>query len=250
MKKKIIALALAAIIAVTAIASASLAYLMDTDSADNTFVVGNVQIELVEQQRGENGLENFVDNKVLLPIVGSAQGKKDSLGMPTAANYVDKIVTVKNTGASAAYIRVIVAVPAELEEANGSNGPLHWNLGNKFNGATTEAYNTEVVWKYETKATIGAVEYNLYSFTYQTPVNGGAVTPFAAITGFYLNSGVNNRVDANGKIIYTFNGQDINYDLTTGFTVPVFAQAIQSDGFATAAAAFEASGLPVNPWAN
>ena len=249
MKKKIIALSLAAIIAVTAIASASLAYLMDTDSADNVFTVGNVQIELVEQQRGENGLEAFEDKKVLLPIVGSAQGDKDTLGMPTAANYVDKIVTVKNTGVSAAYIRVIVAIPAELEEANGANGPLHWNLGNKFNGATDALYNAEVIWKYEVTAEIDAIKYNLYSFTYQTPVAGGAVTPYAAITGFYLNSGVNNRVDENNKIVYTFNGKDINYDLTKGFTVPVFAQAIQSDGFASADAAFAASGLPVNPWA-
>ena len=80
MKKKIVSICLVAVIAVMAIAGASLAYLTDTDDADNVFEVGNVQIELVEQQRDENGgLEAFEDNKILMPIVGSAQGEKDGL---------------------------------------------------------------------------------------------------------------------------------------------------------------------------
>lgn len=43
-QKKILTLAISAIIAVTAIASASLAYLTDTKTADNTFTMGNVKI--------------------------------------------------------------------------------------------------------------------------------------------------------------------------------------------------------------
>ena len=118
MKKKILSICLVAVIAVMAIAGASLAYLTDTDDADNVFEVGNVQIELVEQQRNENGeLEAFEDDKTLMPIVGSAQGEKDGYGLPTAKNYVDKIVNVKNTGKSDAYVRVIVAVPAGLDNS-------------------------------------------------------------------------------------------------------------------------------------
>lgn len=83
-KKKIVALAASAIIAVTAIASASLAYFNDKENKDNTFVVGNVKINLIEKQRGENGLEDFKQGKTILPIVGSAQGEKDEYGMPTA----------------------------------------------------------------------------------------------------------------------------------------------------------------------
>ena len=48
-KKKIVALAASAIIAVTAIASASLAYFNDKENKDNTFVVGNVKINLIEK---------------------------------------------------------------------------------------------------------------------------------------------------------------------------------------------------------
>ena len=43
-KKKLITLALVAIVAITAIASASLAYFTDTKTADNTFTMGNVKI--------------------------------------------------------------------------------------------------------------------------------------------------------------------------------------------------------------
>ena len=51
MKKKILALAIAAIMVVTALASVSLAYLMDTDDDTNTFTVGNVQIRQDEWDR-------------------------------------------------------------------------------------------------------------------------------------------------------------------------------------------------------
>ena len=74
MKKKILALSMCIALAAIAIVGASLAYFTDTKDATNTFTVGNVKIELIEQQRGENGLEPFEQNKHLYPIVGSAQG--------------------------------------------------------------------------------------------------------------------------------------------------------------------------------
>lgn len=247
MKKKLLSLSLVAVLVIVAITGATLAYLTDNDAEDNTFVVGNVKIDLVEQQRGENGLEAFEDGKVLLPLVGSAQGEKDALGLPTAANYVDKIVTVDNKGTSDAYVRVLVAVPAALDYAD---GPLHWNLGNKFNGATTEAYNEAVDWaQVESGVEVNGVACNIYAFTYKAPVASSASTPVAAIVGFYLDSSVDNYVDDAGKVVYTYNGEDVDYDLTQGVTVPVYAQAVQSAGFGTAAEAFTAAALPTNPWA-
>lgn len=47
-KKKILAVALAASMAVLAVGGSSLAYFTDTDHADNTFTVGNVDIKLTE----------------------------------------------------------------------------------------------------------------------------------------------------------------------------------------------------------
>ena len=54
MKKKIIALCLVAVIAVTALASITLAYFTDTDDAKNVFTTGFVEIELIENFDEEN----------------------------------------------------------------------------------------------------------------------------------------------------------------------------------------------------
>ncbi len=51
MKKKILAVAIAAIMLVTAIASFSLAYMTDTDEQTNTMTVGKVEIEQLEYER-------------------------------------------------------------------------------------------------------------------------------------------------------------------------------------------------------
>ena len=48
MKKKILSICLVAVIAVMAIAGASLAYFTAEDSAENVFTVGNVAIDLAE----------------------------------------------------------------------------------------------------------------------------------------------------------------------------------------------------------
>lgn len=256
MKKKIVSICLVAVIAVMAIAGASLAYLTDTDDADNVFEVGNVQIELIEQQRNENGeLEAFEDDKTLMPIVGSAQGEKDGYGLPTAKNYVDKIVNVKNTGKSDAYVRVIVAVPAALDNSTDAMSVIHWNVGNRFSpdkqyvdGYTNPGY-ADIEWDFVEEITIDGVAYNTYCFTYTEALTAGETTDCAAITGFYLDKNVDNYVNDEGKVVYTLNGNDINYDLANGVTVPVFAQAVQAAGFDSAEEAFANAGLPTNPWA-
>lgn len=64
MKKKILAVAIAAIMLVTAIASFSLAYMTDTDEQTNTMTVGKVEIDQLEYERvldvNEDGLMEWV----------------------------------------------------------------------------------------------------------------------------------------------------------------------------------------------
>ena len=50
MKKKITAIFLCVALVAIAIVGASLAYFTDTDSATNTFTVGNVKIDLIESR--------------------------------------------------------------------------------------------------------------------------------------------------------------------------------------------------------
>lgn len=124
MKKKITALCLCVALLAIAVVGASLAYFTDTDNATNTFAVGNVKIDLIEQQKGENGLEPFKNNKTLVP------GTSDK-------NAVSKIVTVKNTGENAAWVWVDLKIPAYLVSneypTNESKNALHWNSYGCFN---------------------------------------------------------------------------------------------------------------------
>ena len=254
MKKKIVALCLCVALAVVAIGGATLAYFTDTDEATNTFTAGGVKIALVEQQRSADHktLVSFEQNKNLMPIVGSAQGEQETVGgvkLPTAKNYVDKIMTIKNTGVSDAYVRIFVAVPTALQNGQTPNAPrydvLHWN----FNGDSCAEgqWTDEIVVANPT--VINGVEYKIYSRTYTTALKANEATATPAYIGFYLDK----TVDMNADGEYTVNWGNgpvvINYDLSKGVEIPVFAQAIQAEGFASAADAFAASGLPANPWA-
>ena len=55
MKKKITVLCLVAVLAITAIAGASLAYFTSETEVENTFTAGGVKIELIEQQVNDEG---------------------------------------------------------------------------------------------------------------------------------------------------------------------------------------------------
>ena len=256
MKKKIIALCIAAVLIVTAVAGASLAYLTDTKQAENTFTVGNVKIELIEQQRGENGLEAFEQNKKLLPIVGSAQGEKDEYGMPTAKNYVDKIVTVQNTGSEDAYIRAYFAIPAALDDGyetfNAGKNVLHFNFGNKVvEGVISSTEGAEWIWTHGSKwnyfeTTMYGIKYNVYYADYHTAVAAGKTTE-QFVQGVYLDKSFEMKEDG----AYAFG---VKLILDEGWnwskvTCPVFSIACQAEGFDTPAAAFDAAfGANYNPW--
>lgn len=263
MKKKITAIFLCVALVAIAIVGASLAYFTDTDSAKNTFTVGNVKIDLIEQQRKvENGektttLENFEQNKKLYPIVGSAQGEKDALGMPTAKNYVDKMVTIKNTGSEKAYIRAYFALPSALDDGyetfNAGMNVLHFNFGNKVaeDGTITSTYGNEWNWKHGEKwnyfeTTIDGIKYNVYFADYYQAVDADATTE-QLVQGVYLDKSFDMK---DGKC-YAFDKEvtlDAGWDWNN-VSCPVFAVACQAEGFDNATAAMDAAfGANYNPW--
>lgn len=262
------ALSLASVAAISV--AGTVAFLTDDEKANNVFTVGNVDIEIVEQQRTEDGkaLEDFEPGKELTPVVGSAQSTKDQWGMPVIDNYVDKIVTVENTGKSDAYIRIYVATPAALVNtvgANMSDNPLHSNIGNRFDpsgkgtyndGSWTTAENPYFEqfgnqWNPDVNpiqtATIDDIKYQISVYTTQVPIAPGESTA-AVITGFYLDS----RVDYDDETgNYTIDGVEIEYDLSQGVVIPVYAQAVQAAGFENADDAFTAAGLTADDmWAS
>lgn len=256
MKKKLTAIFLCVALVAVAIIGGTLAYFTDTDKETNTFAVGNVKIDLIEQQRGENGLVPFEQGKKLYPIVGSAQGEKDQYGMPVAKNYVDKMVTIKNTGSEKAYIRAYFAIPSALdngyEDFNAGLNVLHFNFGNKVvNGAISSTEGHEWIWThgdkwnyFETK--IDGIKYNVYYADYYQAVDAGATTE-QFVQGVYLDKSFDMK---DGKC-YAF---DKEVALDDGWnwnkvSCPVFAVAVQAEGFDNAAAAMdEAFGAKYNPW--
>ena len=259
MKKKLIAISLVVAMLAVAVIGGSLAYFTDTANATNTFTAGGVKIALIEQERdGKGGLQEFTQDKVLMPIVGSAQGEKDALGQPVAKNYVDKIVTIKNTGKSDAYVRAYFAIPAALDDGfeesfNVSMNILHFNFGNA-NGVST--YNNQWLWGSVAKPNhsgwnyfvtdIGGVSYNVYFADYYKALPAGQTTE-QFVSGVYLDSHVDMK---DGKYIDTrFPDADLSI-LEGTVSCPVKVVAVQADGFDTAAKAIDAAfGADFNPWA-
>lgn len=256
MKKTIVAVLLVVVLVFGAIAG-TYAYLTSNDSATNTFTVGNVKIKLVEQQRGENGLEDFEQNKPLYPIVGSAQGDKDEYGMPVADNYVDKMVTVSNTGSEAAYIRAYFAIPSALDDGydtfNAGLNILHFNFGSKLvDGTPVTTEGAEWNWKHEGKwnyfeTVIDGIAYNVYYADYATVVEAGETT-VRFVDGVYLDKSFNFDADGNAVAFDKQLALDEGWNWST-VSCPVFAVAVQAQGFDSAAEAIEeAFGAQYNPW--
>lgn len=256
-KRRILAIAMSLCIVAILAVGASLAYFTSTDSKTNTFTVGNVKIKLIEQQRGEDGLEDFKQNKKLYPIVGSAQGGKDALGMPTAKNYVDKMVTIQNTGSEKAYIRAYFAIPSALdngyEDFNAGLNVLHFNFGNKVaeDGTITSTEGAEWIWTHGSKwnyfeTEIGGIKYNVYYADYYQAVDAGATTE-QLIQGVYLDKSFDMK---DGKC-YAF-GEEVTLDDGwdwNNVSCPVFAIACQAEGFDDAETAITAAfGAQYNPW--
>lgn len=225
MKKKILALAMAAIMLIVAVVGGTLAYFTDTDEATNVFTFGNVQIIQREGQRklGEDEwvaydddapvvdaekatIEAFEDNKNIFPAVLNKLTKVpvtvngyDFNIRSLDGNYVDKIVSVYNDGTEDAYIRTIIAVPSINgydDDPDASDNPLHWNyldstdfegIGWDWNGSDDEEATTQLC--YVEKAKIEGVEYDIYVATYNAAVAPEAWTS-PSMVGFYLHDTV------------------------------------------------------------
>lgn len=151
MKKKTILVAAIAVMLVAAlVVGGTLAYFTDTKSATNTFTMGNVSIDLNEQQKGEKGLEKFEQDKQLVP------------GKSNDGNAVSKIVTVTNTSkVNDAWVWVELKIPAYLVSkdypTDESKNALHWNSYGCFN----VEYNAGNYWKLATSDGIVGEDHNV-----------------------------------------------------------------------------------------
>lgn len=271
MKKKLLTICLAAIVAVTAIAGASLAYFTDTDSEKNTFTVGNVKIDLIESQyhrvnagKGETTeaepisggylwasnvkLEGTADNTPNYTTSGETWSGKyfsdkqieddaktyksengyfatHSKNMVPGSN-VRKNPYVKNTGSNDAYVRVRVLIPVSLFKVL-DGGLSYWTTTALSEGeVTSNAVETYRNKGYESvkKVTRNDVEYYEYDFTYVDALKPGELTFWNVWGNIAINP------DATSDDLKGVESFDVIFE----------ADAIQADGFASAADAFKA----------
>lgn len=277
-KKQIVALATCVSTVAIAVVGGTLAYFTDTDKEVNTFTVGNVKIELIESQyhrvnagRGNGSTEKeplqggflFAEGAVM---DGNAQNTpnyttseevwsgdffSDAQIEADAATYkaedgyfathstnmmpgsnVRKNPYVKNIGSNDAYIRVRVLVPVNLFDVL-DGGPSYWvgtalsegevtsTAVKAYEDAGNKATNVKQVTRGEGEK---AVTYYEFDFTYTDAVKHGELT--------FWNVWSNIAIDPDAT-------SDDLKNVTT-FDVIFEADAIQADGFASAADAFAA----------
>ncbi len=252
MKKKIMAICLCVALVAVAVVGASLAYFTDTDSAKNTFTVGNVKIKLLESSlhRENAGVANGAtsDSELWSDVAkeGSNNTSKYKAGdtfytdeqieanakeykcenvklMPGTSYH--KMPYVKNTGNNDAYIRIRVMIPADLDTAV-LNSSMYTSTAMK-NGEFTYAYDNSGTAERE------GIKYNVYTFTRVDPLEAGKLTYWNVWGTIHMDADV---TTAEAEKLFGENGPYAD----GVFPVLVEADAIQAEGFADADAAWAA----------
>jgi len=232
MKNRKLLLIVSIVLAMTMSLGGTLAYLTDTDADVNTMVLGNVKIVQNEQQWNADKTElvEFEQDKPLLPYVGDLgwENKDDQDGAYrrfTMKNVVDKYVTVTNMGISNAYVRTIIAL--EMGEYTYEEFKMIGASVNAENGAEFK-FPGAWVWTDDYAAQIDGKNYNIMVAVHQDPLAPKATT-IPSLLQVYLSK------DADNEDVQKLDGNENGkYDIL------VISQAVQADGFGSAAEALEA----------
>ena len=270
-KKKFLAVALVAILAITAAVGASLAYLKDTKTVTNTFTVGNVKIELLESKFHREGNDNSGDKSIPDPTQTASgmtyvtEGHKaftDEEIKADAEKYMDeylavkgknmvpgrgvaKCVYVQNTGKNDAYIRIRVLVPSKanndfVDVKDGGIITNQWCSTSMINGEFIDGKGggwNNAPYIDKAKVTKDGVDYDVYTFVRKEALAAGAMTEW----NVWNFIGIHKDADSNDIETALRNGAiKLAEDGTMTINVLVEADAIQAEGFANAAAAFAA----------
>lgn len=107
MKKKILALCLVVVLAVTAVTGVTLAYFTDVEHQTNEFAVGNVKIDLYEDVKQDDGTGRVIVGEQTL-----GEGTDENPGIKyeniQPGHKMTKVAHVKNTGANDAYVALVI----------------------------------------------------------------------------------------------------------------------------------------------
>ena len=266
MKKSTLIMILSLVLAVALGVGGTLAYLTDEDGDINVMTVGYVTITQNEQERVEignpdKGIDQFTQNKPMNPAVIKNHSHKEPIDAngweveirDQVKNYVDKIVSVTNTGANDAYVRTIFAFPeaGDFDTTYKANEQwLHWNGVSDTdttpaNGwiwgkdKTTEWPGNTDNWDVYENVEIKGKIYDIYIATNKN-VLAPKKTTAPSLLGMFIDEKVDCDVNpTTGEKNYTFGTYNLG-DISK-LDVLVLSQAVQADGFDTAWAAFDAA---------
>ena len=223
MKKKILAIVLCVAMLAIAIVGGTMAYFTDTKTETNVMAVGSVKIEQIEQERAKDAdgnftstLQDFTANKPVVPAVGTTAYAAEKITVNGVEmqvfddakfkNAIDKIVSVKNVGKSAAYVRTIIAIEAPGFDANDL-------IGINYND------NEAVTMSAPVTVTVGGVDYVCFVFTYKDALAANAASEPSLVQVYLGSEATNEDVAAYGET----------------WEIIALSQAVQADGFADAA---------------
>lgn len=217
MKKKILSICLVAVLAATAIVGGTLAYFTDTDENNNVFTVGNVDISLDEAAVSREG------------DIWTADAQADRVKANTYESIYPGVVlpkdpTVHNDGSYDAYVRVKITVDFNKLAGMQADKKL-------FNDATADGDLTNILnidaenWTYVNYVINFPDREVTYTYTYNTALAAGTDTT-AVFTEVSIPAALTN--------------EDVKDYGLESFNLDIVAEAIQTAGFADAAAAWAA----------
>ena len=238
-KRKIFTLAMSLMMVAILAVGGTLAYFTDTDYNKNVMVTGNVKIDQIEQEHNADGeLVDFTDNKPLYPVTKDIDGND---WYATEPNLVEKIVTVKNEGHTTAYVRTLFAFEAGPADAEikgtdllgGSYIHFGYTGKNQIKFSTVQNANNGNDVYFTKDGTRYVVGVAYYMDSTATDSEGTKTSAIAA--GKTTDPSLNSvwLVSTAGNEFYEYTGDE--YDIL------VLSQAVQTEGFATAEAAFDAA---------
>ena len=203
MKKKILAISLVVSLVAIAALGVTLAYFTDTAKVDNTFTLGNIDIEL----------EELVANPGQTPQPVDEEDGGFAYDTLVPGDSVHKEPYIKNVGANDAYAMMVLEVSDAADFSQATVGKFTidgMNYGGDFSG--TLPGDTKWYLVDEETVTSGAdTIYRVYLIYGRVlPASGQTIAPF---TGISLSTGFDNTDLAN----------------LTSFEIDITAHAIQAD---------------------
>ena len=243
-KRTILTAAIAVLLVAVLVVGGSLAYFTDNETNTNTFTVGNVEISLKEHDvtKGEDGKYTAGN--------GYATAGVDYEGVyPGAYLPKDPVVTVKQ-GSSPCYLRVKIVVNKNAELWNAFDCGLKYTVGGVLTDDGTAVFSNMIknlvafggydcAWKLS-DGTIGYDTTTAYTDNDYSSLLAnnekifilyfGVVDASTEAKSFTLFEGINVPTENSDEVSAVFNG----------LNVKITAEAIQSEGFASEGAAWDA----------